>query len=101
MRRILLALFKFCNLKIHLVLEFGWCPNGWVAFGMSCYEFATGSWSWDIARSRCQGLGGELVTISTPVEQALITRQVKDASWIGTYNQSSNYGGYSDTYCVY
>jgi hypothetical protein len=67
-----------------LVLEFGWCPNGWVAFGMSCYEFTTGGSSWDDARSRCQSLGGDLATISTPVEQALITGQIKTTSWIGT-----------------
>ncbi|CAB4014988.1 macrophage mannose receptor 1-like, partial [Paramuricea clavata] len=71
--------------------EFGWCPNGWIAFGMSCYEFTTGGSSWNDARSRCQSLGGDLATISTPVEQALITGQIKTTSWIGLVGTQRRY----------
>ena len=67
-----------------LILEFGWCPNGWVAFGTSCYEFANARFRWEVARLRCQTLGGDLVKISTPVEQAFITSQIKTTSWNGT-----------------
>lgn len=73
------------KLKIHFTLEFGWCPSGWIAFGMSCYRFTTDTLSRGVARARCQFLGGDLATISTLVEQAMITRQVKTSSWIGTY----------------
>ncbi|XP_028395163.1 uncharacterized protein LOC114519252 isoform X2 [Dendronephthya gigantea] len=63
--------------------EFGWCPVGWISFGMSCYEFTTRRLPWNSARGMCQRLGGDLVTISSPVEQAFINRNIEQTSWIG------------------
>lgn len=60
---------------------------------MSCYEFTTEQTAWSDARLRCQTKGGDLVTISTPVEQALITRQITATSWIGAYYKVKNYSG--------
>jgi hypothetical protein len=45
--------------------------------------------SWAVARSSCQDWGGDLVEITTPGENELITAQVAGSTWIGANDLQS------------
>ena len=52
-------LFSFFIAKI-----LGDCPEGWKAYSDSCYHAEEASKvSWNVAQSRCQAYGGDLVSL--------------------------------------
>uniref|UniRef100_A0AAQ6IFY1 Mannose receptor, C type 1b n=1 Tax=Anabas testudineus TaxID=64144 RepID=A0AAQ6IFY1_ANATE len=67
----------------------GGCPEGnnWKKFDSKCYNINLSSKTWEEARKHCQGLSGNLVSITTRRVQAfLITQMAEEAAmdlWIG------------------
>ena len=74
----------------YLLPEFGRCTTGWKDFGQFCYQFNLDKKSWSDAQVACVNQQGELVSIHSPVEQALVALQTGplglDAdAWIGRF----------------
>lgn len=57
----------------------------------TCYRLLDAAGSWASARSSCEDWGGELVEITTPEENELLTAQVEGSTWIGA-NDLQNEG---------
>lgn len=66
----------------------GYCPEDWVAFGESCYWFATNEsrLMYFQALRHCESLNASLVTVLTEKEQKFLLSHLSDATtnlWIG------------------
>ncbi|KAM8749966.1 uncharacterized protein AB9X84_014598 [Acanthopagrus schlegelii] len=59
------------------------CPAGWKMFSCTCYLFSTETDSWENGRQDCRDRGAELVTIDTDEKQELISKFIKEDTWIG------------------
>ncbi|BFZ21787.1 hypothetical protein BsWGS_24826 [Bradybaena similaris] len=63
------------------------CPDDWVLFGDSCYNFRKEKVQWDKAVSLCKELKGYLVEINSAAENSWLASQVKERglvlTWIG------------------
>ncbi|KAI8521387.1 hypothetical protein Bbelb_011410 [Branchiostoma belcheri] len=62
------------------------CPPGWTSYHDSCYFASSDQRSWQDASSSCRQMGGDLASISTSTEQALLTSLVAGVpgnTWIG------------------
>ncbi|KAL3213831.1 hypothetical protein MRX96_035076 [Rhipicephalus microplus] len=73
--------------QVNLV-QGGHCPEHWVAFGQSCYWFASNEsrMMYFQATRHCKSLNGSLVTVLTEKEQKFLMSRLSDATtnlWIG------------------
>jgi hypothetical protein len=68
------------------------CPPGWQYFDGSCYKFGASERSfvgepttatWSDARLVCLSLGGDLVSVHTPAENAFVHKNSFGDTWIG------------------
>ena len=66
------------------------CNDG--QFEGRTYWFCTDNRDWDPARSACQGVGGDLVSINTAEEQAFIDAQTGGGEWLIGLNQKNASG---------
>lgn len=57
---------------IYSTLEFGECYSHQLAHGSYCYEFNTTHVDWKTAQQTCRNNKGDLISIHSPVEQALL-----------------------------
>uniref|UniRef100_A0A671Z3T3 C-type lectin domain family 4 member E-like n=1 Tax=Sparus aurata TaxID=8175 RepID=A0A671Z3T3_SPAAU len=58
------------------------CPAGWKMFSCTCYLFSTKTDSWENGRKDCRDRGAELVIIDTVEKQELISKTIKEDTWI-------------------
>ncbi|XP_053569949.1 macrophage mannose receptor 1 isoform X2 [Bombina bombina] len=68
----------------------GGCPSDWLTFRKRCYKMFAGQEdervSWEVARTQCKKLRGNLVTIEDTLTQAFLTTHANELSadlWIG------------------
>ncbi|XP_033624642.1 macrophage mannose receptor 1-like [Asterias rubens] len=52
------------------------CQPGWQAYLGSCYKFETSPATWSTARSNCNSMGGNLVSVSHMYDAAYVSAQV-------------------------
>ncbi|XP_053376929.1 brevican core protein-like [Mercenaria mercenaria] len=73
------------------------CPAGWTLFGVSCYIYSDNlpvvSTNWNDAQDECIKVGGDLVEITSDVEQGSINILLSDdedrtGTWIGLNDMS-------------
>ncbi|XP_075068019.1 macrophage mannose receptor 1 [Mixophyes fleayi] len=76
----------------------GGCPSDWLSFGKKCYRIFGKEEEevveWAVARSACQELGGNLVSIPDDMVQAFLVTHLKDFSvdvWIGMNDVNSEH----------
>ncbi|XP_073533568.1 macrophage mannose receptor 1-like [Phyllobates terribilis] len=76
----------------------GGCPEEWLAFGRQCYRIygsdADEAADWYNARTACQTLGGNLVTINDYLTQAFLTANLINGQldvWIGMNDVNSEH----------
>jgi len=58
-------------------------------WGGHCYLFVKRTVSWHDAKSRCEKLGGHLVTITSAEEQAFIAEKVTTIGWLGATDEKT------------
>ena len=64
------------------------CGNGWISDGNYCYSLSTTTLSWSAARSECQRVGADLVTIKSYTQSAFLVSKVSESHWIGVTDAS-------------
>ncbi|XP_035670035.1 uncharacterized protein LOC118411665 [Branchiostoma floridae] len=67
------------------------CPPGWTSYHDNCFLTSSDQRSWQDASSACRQMGGDLASISTATEQALLTSLlagVPGNTWIGLNDRS-------------
>ncbi|XP_057686714.1 galactose-specific lectin nattectin-like [Corythoichthys intestinalis] len=68
------------------------CPKGWTQLDMYCYVFQHDARSFSDAESVCNVLGGNLVSINSAKENALVVELIREAAgsvvdtWIGLHD---------------
>ena len=87
------------------------CPPGWLSYSSSCYQIHNScAQTHYTARTACELLGGHLVTINTPEEEAFLTSKLDQRkeywtsaryeygywSWEDDSDSSSSSGDYED-----
>ncbi|KAK7503239.1 hypothetical protein BaRGS_00005504 [Batillaria attramentaria] len=63
------------------------CDEGWHQFEDSCYYFSNNSASWNESRKACQGMGADLVIISSEEVQNFTLQWLKARTWIGLWQE--------------
>eukprot|EP00058_Branchiostoma_floridae_P019221 XP_002604710.1 hypothetical protein BRAFLDRAFT_80319 [Branchiostoma floridae] len=58
------------------------CPPGWTSYHDNCFLTSSDQRSWQDASSACRQMGGDLASISTATEQALLTSLLA-GGWVG------------------
>ena len=64
------------------------CGSGWISDGSYCYYYSSTSLSWSAARSECQRVGADLVTIKSYTQSAFIISRILEPYWIGATDAS-------------
>ena len=88
--------FKVCVLvslmAVGLALSDAWkneicCPMGWLGYGGHCYRYFTYKKNFSAARSHCHGLGADLVSIHSSIENDIINglSSGEEVSWLHIY----------------
>ena len=102
-----------CTVALLLVKVVVGCSPGWQFFGGNCYKFGASGRSfvgepttatWSDARLVCLSLGGDLVSIHTPAENAFVRRNSIGDTWIGmsqkTYDSNVRLPQLMSVYCL-
>ncbi|XP_076863865.1 CD209 antigen-like protein C [Brachyhypopomus gauderio] len=61
----------------------GLCEEGWMAFGLKCYNFSAAKLNWTQSQDHCGDQGGHLVIITSQAEQGFVSSRVNETHWIG------------------
>ncbi|XP_035375888.1 C-type lectin domain family 4 member K-like [Electrophorus electricus] len=75
------------NLTKTLKMKSDHCAQGWKFFSGKCYYFSTDEETWNASRNACVDKGGDLVIVTSPMEQDFLKRSKPGSGsefyWIG------------------
>lgn len=86
---ILLIVWDMFSFVRHLLISIAGpansvCLPGWKDYNNHCYLMILNKYSWSMARSKCQSMGADLVTVNSQAEQDMITSIISSSQFITT-----------------